>query len=185
MNHREKHERRFHADAGRLRSPERLELLEVSRVIELIVQGLAVRTLLDVGTGTGVFAEAFSGLGLEVTGIDANIDLLASARTYVPNGRFVEAQAENMPFEDRSFDIVFLGHVLHETDFPLQALREARRTARMRVGILEWPYREEEHGPPLVHRLEPEEIMSLTQQAGFENPERIRLDHMELFRLTP
>ena len=34
-----------------------------------------------------------------------------------------------------------LGHVLHETDDPVAALVEARRAARLRVVVLEWPYR--------------------------------------------
>jgi len=39
--------------------------------------------MLDIGTGTGVFAEAFAALGIAVTGIDVNADLLAAARHLV------------------------------------------------------------------------------------------------------
>lgn len=118
------HERRFHGAAIGLRSPERIVLLEVPRVVALCVEGIPVKNVLDIGTGTGVFAEGFARIGLDVTGIDTNAELLAIARTYVPAGSFREAPAELIPFPVRSFDLVFLGHVLHETDAPLAALKE-------------------------------------------------------------
>jgi hypothetical protein len=65
----------------------------------------------------------------------------------------------------------------------LQALREAHRVARQRVVILEWPYQEEEFGPPLAHRLKPEEVAALAYRAGFEKVETLYLDRMVLYRL--
>ncbi len=52
----------------RLRSPERLERLEVERVVSLALEGPLLRSVIDIGTGTGVFAEAFARHGLAVTG---------------------------------------------------------------------------------------------------------------------
>src|SRR5512135_3338113 len=137
------HDRRFQGGPDRLRAPERVELLEVSRVAALSVEGLTVNSMLDVGTGTGIFAEAFAASGIEVTGVDVNAELLAIARQQVPSGQFQVAPMEQLPFPDRSFDLVFLGHVLHEADNFVTALQGARRVARMRVAVLEWPYREE------------------------------------------
>ncbi len=179
------HERRFQGGPDRLRAPERLALMEVSRVAELSSAGLPVKQVLDVGTGTGVFAEAFATQGLAVTGIDVNADLLAIARQYVPSAQFKEAPVEKIPFADQSFDLAFLGHVLHEADDPLAALKEARRVTRSRVAILEWPYRQEEKGPPLEHRLKPEFVAELARQAGFQNIETLHLEHMDFYRLTP
>ncbi|HVP19157.1 MAG TPA: class I SAM-dependent methyltransferase [Spirochaetia bacterium] len=179
------HERRFHGGAERLRAPERLALLETARVVELSTEGLAPASVLDVGTGTGVFAEAFVRASLRTTGIDPDRDLLVRARHFVPDARFLEAVVEDLPFDDRSFDIVFLGHVLHETDDPAAALAEARRVARQRVVVLEWPYRAEETGPPLAHRLSPASIQEMARAAGFESMERVSLSHMELFRAAP
>jgi len=78
------HERRFQGQADRLRAPERITLLEVPRVAAISSEGITIKNALDVGTGTGIFAEAFAALGIEVTGIDVNTDLLALARQYVP-----------------------------------------------------------------------------------------------------
>ncbi len=176
------HERRFHGGAERLRAPERVALLETGNVVRLCRDGLALSSVLDVGTGTGVFAEAFAQESLRVTGIDPNPDLLAIARKFVPDATFQVAVAESLPFGDGSFDLVFLGHVLHETDDPVKALVEARRVARGRVVILEWPYKEEEKGPPLAHRLAPQRVLELAESAGFKSMERIVMAHMDLYR---
>ena len=179
------HEKRFHGGAERLRAPERVALLETQAVTRLCVEGIDAVTILDVGTGTGIFAEAFAARALRVTGIDPDPDLLAVARAEVPTAEFREGVAEKLPFEDGCFELVFLGHVLHETDDPAGALAEARRVSKKRVAILEWPYRKEEMGPPLAHRLEPSRIMELARLAGFQKIEKIDLQHMDFYRLTP
>ncbi len=184
MHGSERHERRFHGGADRLRAPGRIALLETARVVGLCREGLAVASVLDVGTGTGVFAEAFARENLQVSGVDPDKDLLDHARRIVPGARFVEGVAEALPFPDRAFDLVFLGHVLHETDDPVLALTEGRRAARLRVAILEWPYRTEEMGPPLEHRLPPARVFELAREAGLRSVERIELAHMDFYRAS-
>jgi ubiquinone/menaquinone biosynthesis C-methylase UbiE len=177
--------RRYSSPAERLRAPERLALLEVPRVVSLCLDGIAAARVLDVGTGTGIFAEAFAGLGIEVAGIDPNSELLNLARGHAPRASFQAGIAEKLPFEDASFDLVFLGHVLHETDDRQAALAEARRVARKRVAILEWPYIDEDRGPPLGHRLQPAEILSLAEGAGFSDVTSFTLRHMHLYLMAP
>jgi len=179
------HERRFQGEPDRLRAPDRLARMEVPRVAALSTEGITVESALDVGTGSGVFAEAFAAQGIAVTGIDVNADLLTVARQSVPTAQFRQAPVERLPFADRSFDLVFLGHVLHEADDPLAALKEVHRVTRSRVAILEWPYRQEEKGPPLEHRLRSEIVANLAAQAGFQHVETIHLEHMDFYRLTP
>ena len=181
----DKHKRRFCGKAERLRSPERMALLEVDRVVRLSLEGVSVKTVLDVGTGTGIFAQAFTKAGLAVAGIDTNPDYLEIARRHVAAAEFRQGAAEAIPFEDGVFDLVFLGHVLHEADDPPRALMEARRVGLRRVSVLEWPYREEEQGPPPEHRLRSEEVKRLAEEAGYAGVERIELAHMYLYRLDP
>ena len=177
------HEHCYHGTPDRLRTPQRVALLEMDRVLGLSLADLTVKTALDVGTGTGLFAEAFAKQGIRVTGIDPNPQMIQAARNSVPQGRFQQASAEELPFPDGAFDLAFLGHVLHETDDPLQALKEARRVTRQRTAILEWPYQEDEDGPPLKERLKPETVHSLAQAAGFRVFDRTALKHMEFYRL--
>jgi ubiquinone/menaquinone biosynthesis C-methylase UbiE len=178
------HERRFGGDINRLRLPERVEILEVERVVDLSLEGIHVETTLDVGTGSGIFAEKFAHRRISVTGIDPNLEMLKAARTFVPTGRFQQGTVEMLPFKDKSFDLIFLGHVLHESDDLLKALTESKRCAKQRVVVLEWPYKEEEQGPPLHHRLRPEDVVLAAAKAGSPRTEILQLNHMVLFRIT-
>jgi len=178
------HERRFHGEVERLRAPQRFALLEVERVVDLCLEGIQAMTVLDVGTGSGIFAEAFSKRGIELTGIDPNPEMLKAAQEFVPTGTFLQGTIEGIPSKGKSFDLVFLGHVLHESDNLISALSESKRVARQRVCILEWPYKQEEGGPPLEHRLKTEEILAAAKQVGFSSVETIQLQHMVFFRFT-
>jgi len=175
--------RQYNGEIERLRDPERLARMEIARVVELATEGITARSALDVGTGSGIFAEQFAGNGMSVAGIDIRKDMLAAARDYVPTGDFREGRMESIPFADEAFALVFMGHVLHEADNLLQALREAYRVTQLRVAVLEWPYQEQEIGPPLDHRLTEQTIIREAQQAGFANFESFRLEHMVLYRL--
>lgn len=175
---------RFAGSPERLRSPERLGLLEVGRVVDLLLAGAAVESVLDVGVGAGVFAEEFEKRGLRVGGVDVNPEMIEVTHRYAPSATLVEAPADALPFADGAFDLVFLGHVLHEVPDPVRALTEAHRVARVRVAVLEWPYVEEEHGPPLEHRLRDEAVESFAGAAGFQRIERGALTHMALYLLN-
>jgi len=177
------HERRFNREIERLRDPERIARLEVERVVDLVLEGLKeAKSALDVGTGSGVFAEQFAARGLRVTGLDANPEMLPVAQKYVPVGIFREGIAEKLPFADRSFDLVFMGLLLHETDDIQAALKEARRVAVQRLAILEWPDEEQPFGPPREHRLSYEKIESPARQTGFKKVEQIQLANLVLYR---
>ena len=178
------HERRYNGEIERLRAPERVALLEVDRVVNLCLKGIQAVDVLDVGTGSGIFAEAFSKRGMNVTGIDPNPEMLKAAKEFVSTGTFLQGTIEKIPLEDKSFDLVFLGHVLHESDNLIKALSESKRIAKLKVCILEWPCKLEEDGPPLEHRLKAEEILTAAKQAGLSSIETIQLQHMVFFRFT-
>jgi ubiquinone/menaquinone biosynthesis C-methylase UbiE len=177
------HERRFAGDISRLRSPERVERLEVKRVVDLCLEDSQLNSVLDIGTGTGLFAESFAGQGLAVSGLDVNPEMLVAAQSFVPKGEFRTGSAEILPYADASFDLVFLGLVLHETDEILAALIETFRVARVRVCILEWPCRDQSFGPPLADRLNSEDLVGLFHKAGFRKWMMIELSNTVLYRL--
>jgi ubiquinone/menaquinone biosynthesis C-methylase UbiE len=176
-------ERTYHGGPDRLRLKERVELMEIDRVVSLSLSRTSATSVLDVGTGTGLFAEAFARQGLSVAGIDINEDMLADARRIVPSATFKTGSMEKIPFENKTVDLVFLGHVLHEADDMNAALAEALRVARKRVAVLEWPYAEEDKGPPLAHRLQPDMVVAAARKTGFAKVNNVRLRHMEFFIL--
>jgi ubiquinone/menaquinone biosynthesis C-methylase UbiE len=178
------HERRFNKNKTTLRSPERVARLEVERVVNLTVAGITAQSVLDIGTGTGLFAEAFAKRGLQVAGVDVKAEMIKTASQLVPQGIFRVAVAEALPYPDNSFDVVFMGVLLHEADDRLKALREACRVGRILVAVLEWPYREQEFGPPPAHRIKPEEMASLARQAGIGQVKKVVLTNTTLYLLT-
>ncbi len=178
------HERRFKGEVERLRAPERIQRIEVDRVVNLCLEGVRADSVLDVGTGSAIFAEAFLPWVKNVTGIDPNPEMLTAAKTFVPKGTFLHGTVEDIPLKDKSFDIVFMGLVLHESDDIMKALSESERVARQKVCILEWPYKQEESGPPLEHRLTTKEISEAATHAGFSSLATFELQHMVLHRFT-
>jgi SAM-dependent methyltransferase len=68
-----------------------------------------VRTILDVGAGTGAFSIPLAQRGFAVTHVDFSPAMLALAREKaegLENMQFMEANAVALPFSDRSFDLV-------------------------------------------------------------------------------
>lgn len=178
------HERRYAAPVERLRLQERVERMEIPRVIDLCLEGIQAATAIDIGTGSGLFAEELQKRGLAVTGIDPNPEMLDAAKGFVPQAEFRSGTVEAIPFPDKSFDLVFLGHVLHESDDLRQALLEIKRCAKTRVVVLEWPYKQEEIGPPFEHRLDPAIVEQIAREVGFTSVELIPLSRMLVYRLS-
>jgi SAM-dependent methyltransferase len=61
---------------------------------------------LDVGCGEGRFCRMLQHYGVETTGIDPTHSLIAAARARDPQGAYIEAPAERLPFVEASFDLV-------------------------------------------------------------------------------
>jgi ubiquinone/menaquinone biosynthesis C-methylase UbiE len=176
------HERRFNREIEKLREPARVARMEVDRVVALALgDAEEIQSVLDVGTGTGLFAQAFAKKRIQVAGLDANPEMLPVAAGYVPSGVFKTGIAEALPYGDGEFDLVFMGLVLHETDDRLKAFQEAYRVTAKRLAILEWPYIKQEFGPGFNERIPAEQIAELAQQAGFTPPVEHRLKYLTLY----
>jgi ubiquinone/menaquinone biosynthesis C-methylase UbiE len=80
---------------------------------------LAGRRVLDVGCGTGRLCAALEALGSRTAGVDASAEMLAVARSRLPEGTVLEqANAESLPFGDASFDRVTMQLSVHLLDRP-------------------------------------------------------------------
>ncbi|MCG3204768.1 MAG: Ubiquinone/menaquinone biosynthesis C-methyltransferase UbiE [Elusimicrobia bacterium] len=99
-------------------------------------------TLLDVGAGTGKLSIPFLLDGQKVTSLDRYPAMLEVAQRKSQavgvQGRFVEGNAEALPFPDHSFDVVTSSRVLmHLTDWG-KALDEWCRVSK-RTVIFDYP----------------------------------------------
>lgn len=70
------------------------------------IQSLELGRVLDVGCGEGRFCRLLSGLGWEVVGIDPTKRLIEQASKLDSQSSYMEAAAEELPFEDGSFELV-------------------------------------------------------------------------------
>ncbi len=102
--------------------------------------------VLDVGTGTGVVAITAARRGADVTGLDLTPPLLEKARENeriagLEQIQWKEGDAEDLPFEDASFDVVVsqFGHMFAPR--PSVAVDEMRRVLKPggRVAFVTWP----------------------------------------------
>ena len=90
--------------------------------------------VLDIGCGQGVDLVEFALGGARVTGLDLTPRHVELARAHLAalglEGEVAQGDAEDMPFEDASFDRVSSMGVLHHTPDMPAALREVRRVLR-------------------------------------------------------
>jgi len=115
-------------------------LARVQRVLS-VLKGLAPSSLLDVGTGRGVFLwpclEAFPELRVSCvdTRTDRVEDLRATARGGFPLLSAIEASACALPFADGEFDVVTALEVLEHIEDVQAAANEIVRVARRFVVV--------------------------------------------------
>jgi len=90
--------------------------------------------LLDVGCGTGWVVCEYARHGASVTGVDltetATIISRKRLKLYGLNAAIIEADAENLPFEAESFDMVTSMGCLHHTPNTQKAIDEIHRVLK-------------------------------------------------------
>jgi SAM-dependent methyltransferase len=110
------------------------ESLERSLILEL-AGPLAGRRVLDVGCGDGALASAFRRAGAAfAAGCDPDPRMIAQATARAAAARnrmaFLRGRAENLPFRDRSFDIVTAVTVLSFVEERARAVQEMARVLK-------------------------------------------------------
>jgi len=83
----------------------------------------------DVGAGTGKLTATLTGLGVEVTAVEPDPQMLAELRRAMPAVRSVTGSAEAIPLPDASLDAVLAGQAMHWFDMD-RALPEIARVLR-------------------------------------------------------
>jgi malonyl-CoA O-methyltransferase len=100
-------------------------------------QNLAGYKVLDIGCGTGYFTRLLAARGAEVTAADLSADMLKEARKRCrgQDVRYQQADAEDLPFANNAFDMVFSSLALQWCDHLAIPLRELKRVTRSGGGI--------------------------------------------------
>lgn len=86
--------------------------------------------LLDVGCGTGHQLAQWSAAGYDVAGVDGSDAMLAQARQNNPDAELQQADVQQLPFSDGSFDRVTSIEVLRYLPDPTRSIEEMARVLR-------------------------------------------------------
>ena len=137
------------------------------------IPGPGIGKILDLGCGTGRFTAALGEVfGCPVVGVEPSSAMLNVAMSCSEsNIEWKQGQAESIPLESQSVDLVFMSQVFHHFVEPRQALREIERVltpagflairngTREHNGKLAWlkcfpeAYEIEEKRTPSAHEL--------------------------------
>jgi len=102
-------------------------------VTEMPIEELKGKKVLEIGPGAGAHSSLFSHYGAEVTALDITLDRVFSTKSKLDliaeDGDYLALQgdAENLPFSDCHFDIVYSNGVLHHTPDTQKAINEVYR----------------------------------------------------------
>jgi ubiquinone/menaquinone biosynthesis C-methylase UbiE len=121
-------------------------------------------TALDVGCGPGLVMELFSPF-LEVTGLDIDPEMVRKVRE--KGMEAVRGDAQELPFDDDSFDIVYCSFTMLWLPDQQKAMTEMTRVARQCVVCLAEPdYGRRSCSPPEVARLDKALVRSLRAEGA-------------------
>ena len=98
-------------------------------------------TILDVGCGAGHHSKDLAQMGFDVTAIDISANgLLQGQKIAESTGvdvNFMLADSENLPFPDKSFDVVFCSLILHHFPQKERVLSEIARVCKTHMFAFE------------------------------------------------
>jgi ubiquinone/menaquinone biosynthesis C-methylase UbiE len=108
---------------------------------------------LDVACGPGYVSAAAKQLGAVPIGIDFSEKMVAIAKRMFPEIRFRQGDAQDLPFEDGSFDRVLMNFGLLHVSHPEKACAEACRVLKRggKFGFTVWAGPEQNPGAKIVN----------------------------------
>lgn len=106
------------------------KFLEEPAMVKFLQPLVKGRTVLDLGCGTGILTKKIADWGGNVEGVDIAEKMIAIARRELPDIKFEIADAADLPYADREFDIVASSLVMHYTRDLLSVFSEIGRVLK-------------------------------------------------------
>ncbi len=115
-----------------------MESMSMSKWREELIEKLEGKKILEVGVGTGKNLIYYPEK-LNITGIDFSKNMLEKARDKVRNKEnieLIEMDAQDMQFDDNTFDTVVTSCVFCSVPDPIEGLKEIRRVCKNNGKII-------------------------------------------------
>ncbi len=103
------------------------------QTIGVLLDAVAITSetrLLDIASGPGIVAAAAVSRGASVTAVDFSAVMVEKASKTYPHIKFIEADAECLPFDNESFESAVMNFGLLHLSHPERALKEAFRVIK-------------------------------------------------------
>lgn len=113
-----------------------------------LINLLDLGQVLDIASGDGVLAELIANRAESVTCLDSNATVISAARKRLKsqiNVQFHQGDMHQLPFEDNSFDQIFLMHALTYTQEPQAVISQAARVMRPQGSLILTTLRQHQH----------------------------------------
>ena len=114
-----------------------LEFLIIGRLRKNLLKHASGKVL-EIGIGTGKSLSHYN-KNCEITGVDFSENMLENAKKLIKNNKKVKLlnlDVENMPFKDKSFDVIVDNLGLCTYKNPVKVLKELKRCTKKDVKIL-------------------------------------------------
>lgn len=157
----------------RLESQERREKINPSVLADAMgLEGGEV--ILDLGCGTGYFAEVFAPRCGKLIGVDISDEMLNVFRgkesfKKLTNVELKVGKADDIPIDDDSCDLVVHVNLLHEIKDVEKFHNEIKRVLKPggRIFVVDWQAWDTGMGPPVDHRVPEEKALEWIERDGF------------------
>ena len=148
-----------------------LNSFEKGNVLKLLGD-IKDKMILDIGAGTGRVSVPLAKAGAKVTALDVSEEMLRQVQGKSKKGKVVietvVGDAESLPFEDNSFDMVVAGFLIVHLKDPTRFLDEAYRVLKDGGVLLVTNINQKD--PPVVKTKEGDIII----ESYYHRPERVR-----------
>ena len=101
-----------------------------------ICTDLKNKKVLDVGCSIGYLGQELEKRGAEVTGIDISKEALKKAHEVLSFTKVVDLNEGELPFKDRTFDLIVASEVIEHLFKPVIVLKELRRIVKDKGGLI-------------------------------------------------
>ena len=163
---------------GRLLNPDRAEALDTFLILTL--SGINLHsTVADIGCGPGFFTLPLAKYAVtgKVLALDIDDEMLDACRervaeAHMGNVEVLKCSEYEFPVEKGSLDGAFMAFVIQQSPDKARLLRAVRELLIPKgwCTVLEWYKKDTESGgPPVERRVDPPELQSLAEEAGFRH----------------